>query len=330
YFTDEGMSLGYNLTWREFDNSNFNTAQYSTTNRSGQIVAGLPITESDTVSAQFGVDSNEIFTFPGSTPQSIVDYIDALGQRTFHAWRTQFAWARDTRNDYFTPTRGTYQRVSAEFTLPGSTAQYYKLSYSFSKFWPLSRVFVLNTRAELGYGDSYGGPITNNICFTPGTFQDTDNDPKTPPVFIPGPAPTEPCEITSPDFDHTATADGLPFFENFYAGGTNSVRGFRDNTLGPREANQPLGGAVKTVGSLEMYFPTLIKSPAARLSAFVDFGNVYRNADDFNVDTLRYSAGVALLWRAPVGPISISYAFPISKQPGDEVERLQFTFGGSF
>src|SRR5207253_9570560 len=108
------------------------------------------------------------------TPQSIVDYIDALGQRTFHAWRTQFAWARDTRNDYFTPTRGTYQRVSAEFTLPGSTAQYYKLSYSFSKFWPLSRVFVLNTRAELGYGDSYGGPITNNICFTPGTFQDTD------------------------------------------------------------------------------------------------------------------------------------------------------------
>ena len=43
-----------------------------------------------------------------------------------------------------------------------------------------------------------------------------------------------------------------------------------------------------------------------------------------------YSAGVALLWRAPVGPISISYAFPISKEPGDEIERLQFTFGGQF
>jgi outer membrane protein insertion porin family len=330
YFTDEGMSLGYNLTWREFDNSNFNTAQYSTTNRSAQLVAGLPITENDTVSAQFGVDSNEIFTFPGSTPQSIVDYISALDQRTFHAWRTQFAWARDTRNDYFTPTRGTYQRVSAEFTLPGSTAQYYKLNYLYSKFWPLTRALVLNTRAELGYGDSYGSPISHNICFTPGTIQDTDNDPKTPPVFVPGPAPTEPCETSSTDFVRTVTADGLPFFENFYAGGTNSVRGFRDNTLGPREANQPLGGAVKTIGSLEMYFPTLIKSPAARLSAFVDFGNVYRNADDFDIDTLRYSAGVALLWRAPVGPISISYAFPLSKQPGDEVERLQFTFGGSF
>ena len=51
-----------------------------------------------------------------------------------------------------------------------------------------------------------------------------------------------------------------------------------------------------------MYFPTLIKSPSARVSAFIDFGNVYSNADDFNIDTLRYSAGVSVLWRAPVGP----------------------------
>ena len=89
--------------------------------QSAQVVLGLPITENDTVSALFGIDSNQINIFPGSTPQSIIDYIDALGKRTFHSWRTQLAWARDTRNDYFTPTRGTYQRVSAEITLPGST-----------------------------------------------------------------------------------------------------------------------------------------------------------------------------------------------------------------
>jgi outer membrane protein insertion porin family len=326
YFTDEGMSLGYNLTWREFDNSNFNTAVYSTTNRSAQVTLGLPITENDTISALFGVDSNQIFTFPGSTPQSIIDYVDALDQRTFHAWRAQLAWARDTRNDYFTPTRGTFQRVSAEATLPGSTAQYYKLNYQFSKFWPMTKYAVLNTRIELGYGDSYGSPVSRDVCFTAPTTPTSNNPNPAPP-----PPPSDPClPGSSPDFIRTITADGMPFFENFYAGGTNSVRGFRDNTLGPREANQPLGGAVKTVGSMEMFFPTLIKSRSARLSAFIDFGNVYRNADDFNVDTLRYSAGLAMLWRAPVGPISISYAFPISKQPGDEVERLQFTFGGQF
>ncbi len=337
YFTDEGMSLGYNVAYREFDNSNFNTASFSSTNASAQVVLGLPITENDTVSALFGIDSNQINVFPGSTPPSIIDYIDALNQRTFHSWRSQLAWARDTRNDYFTPTRGTYQRVSAELTLPGSTVEYYKLNYDFSKFWPLSRALVLNTRVSLGYGNSYGGAVNRDVCYTAGTYQDTDNNPATPPVFVPGAAPSDPCLTTSPDYVRTITADGLPFFENFYAGGTRSVRGFRDNTLGPREGvtptssfKQPLGGAVKTTGSLEMYFPTLIKSPSARVSAFVDFGNVFANTAAFSASELRASAGVAVLWRAPVGPISISYAFPIRQQPGDEIERLQFTFGGAF
>src|SRR3546814_16544747 len=78
-------------------------------------------------------------------------------------------------------------------------------------------------------------------------------------------------------YDKTLVATGLPFFENFYAGGARSVRGFRDNTLGPRESAslstymQPLGGSLKTVGSLAMFFPTLFDSPAARISAFVAF-----------------------------------------------------------
>jgi outer membrane protein insertion porin family len=59
-------------------------------------------------------------------------------------------------------------------------------------------------------------------------------------------------------------------------------------------------------------------------------GNVYDGIDNFEADTLRASAGVALLWRAPVGPIQISYAFPFRDQPGDDIERLQFTFGGQF
>src|SRR3546814_1031063 len=118
-------------------------------------------------------------------------------------------------------------------------------------------------------------------------------------------------------FRSTLVATGLPFFENFYAGGARSVRGFRDNTLGPRESaslstyEQPLGGSLKTVGSLEMFFPTLFDSPAARISAFVDFGNVFKDVDAFDADELRVSTGIALMWRAPVGPISISYAFPV-------------------
>ena len=340
YFTDNGMSLGYNLWWREFDNSDFNTAAYSTTSGAAQMVLGLPITENDTVSALFGIDRNEIFTRRGASPEVIVDYVDAFNNRTFHSWRGQIGWARDTRNQFFAPTRGTYQRLSLEATLPGSTAEYYKLNYEFSKYWPISRALVLNTRAELGYGDSYGDDVTRNICFI------------APSAANPNPVqtPDDQCTPASPDYVKTVTANGLPFFENFYAGGVRSVRGFRDNTLGPRVGIfhtspriQPIGGAVKTVGSLEFIFPTLIDSPSARVSAFIDFGNVFANTSAFDSGDLRASAGVALLWNAPVGPISISYALPLRKkdsvfaadgttliEEGDEIERLQFTFRGAF
>ncbi|WP_368564529.1 outer membrane protein assembly factor BamA [Pseudoxanthomonas sp. UTMC 1351] len=331
FFTDEGMSLGYNLWWREFDYSDFNTAQYSTTSAAAQGVLGLPITENDTVSLLFGLDSNEILTFGGSTPSSIIDYIDAVGQRTFHAWRAEIGWARDTRNDYFMPTGGLYQRISAEIALPGSTVEYYKLNYEFSKYWRLGSAIVLNTRAELGYGDSYGSDIVRNICRVNGSDPQIPGDPAT----LAAASSAAGCAPGSV-LDRTLTATGLPFYENFYAGGTRSVRGFRDNTLGPRSElisgnrGQPLGGSLKTTGSVEMIFPKLFDSNAARVSAFLDFGNVYDGIDNFDASQLRASTGVALLWRAPVGPISISYAFPLRKEEGDEIERLQFTFGGAF
>ncbi|KAF1717225.1 outer membrane protein assembly factor BamA [Pseudoxanthomonas wuyuanensis] len=320
YFTDDGVSLGYNLSWSQIDYSDYNTAYYATTNASAKAILGLPITENDTISLSLGIDSNQVSTYSGYTPQAIIDYIDAIGQRTFHAWRGELGWARDTRNDYFMPTNGLYQRVSAELALPGSTAEYYKLNYEFSKYWPLGSAVVLNTRLDLGYGDSYGKSATRNLCYS-----DADT------------APSDPCSESSADYVKTVTASGLPFYENFYAGGTRSVRGFTDNTLGPRSEatyyysdGQPLGGSLKTTGALELYFPKLFKSNAARVSAFMDVGNVFDGVDNFQTSELRASAGVALLWRAPVGPISISYAFPLRKQDGDEIERLQFTFGGGF
>src|SRR5690606_26912061 len=345
YFTDEGLSLGYNVWWREFDNSEFNTAQFSSTNAAAQMVLGLPITESDTVSALVGIDRNQIFAFRGSSPESIVDYIDAVGSRTFHSWRSELAWARDSRNDFLQPTRGTLQRVSLETTLPGATVEYFKFNYEFSRYWPLNRALGLNTRVEPASGDSYGDDTLRVFCRRLG------DQPLPPPGSG---APADPSAVDGGEcsdgsvYNRTLVATGLPFFENFYAGGARSVRGFRDNTLGPRESAfnsnylQPMGGSLKTVGSLEMFFPQLIKSPAARVSAFVDFGNVFRNVDAFETSELRASAGIALMWRAPVGPISISYSYPLRSQDavrdsngrvlveGDELERLQFTFGGAF
>jgi outer membrane protein insertion porin family len=129
----------------------------------------------------------------------------------------------------------------------------------------------------------------------------------------------------------------LPFYENYFAGGTRSVRGFKDNTLGPRDSNgNPLGGSFKVVGGAEAFFPGLIgESKQVQVGAFIDIGNVYRTPRDFNRSDsssgpLRYSAGISTLWLSPIGPLNLSFARPLNKQDGDQTQPFQFTLGGSF
>ena len=136
---------------------------------------------------------------------------------------------------------------------------------------------------------------------------------------------------------------------------TGSLRGFEANSLGPNYLSpaytvpQPLGGSFKTIGTFELIFPRLIKAKGTRLSAFLDFGNVFATRGDFDSKDIRVAAGLALQWQAPIGPISISYAIPLRYEQGtlvdadgagpgtalrrdgaDRVERLQFTFGSQF
>jgi outer membrane protein insertion porin family len=322
YFTDDGVSLGYNLVYRELDQRDFNVANYTSDNGALQAVFGVPLTETDTVGVSLGIDYNTITTLPGSTPQPLVDYIDAFNRRTFHAWRTELSWARDSRNAYFNPTRGSFQRVAAEVTLPGSTVEYYKLYYQFARYWPINRHLILLTGAEVGYGDNYDDPVSRDLCTIT-----TGNDDAGQPNCTPG----------TIDYLRTITADGLPFFENFYAGGVRSIRGFEDNTLGPFATTplnptfrQPLGGSLKTTGTVEAIFPTLFDTDQTRLSAFLDFGNVFADVDSFEVDEFRASVGLSLQWQAPVGPIVLNLSTPIKHGDDDQIERLQFSFGTQF
>ncbi|MEN8106488.1 MAG: outer membrane protein assembly factor BamA [Pseudomonadota bacterium] len=127
--------------------------------------------------------------------------------------------------------------------------------------------------------------------------------------------------------------DELPFFENYFAGGVRSVRGFEDNTLGPRDSRgNPIGGSMKLVGSTELVFPIpfLEASTSYRMSAFFDIGNVYENYDTFKTSDLRYSVGIGGLWLSPMGPLAISLAYPLNDEGKDDVQNFQFTFGSLF
>jgi outer membrane protein insertion porin family len=134
--------------------------------------------------------------------------------------------------------------------------------------------------------------------------------------------------------DGYSDTDSLPFFENFFSGGTKSVRGFKDYSLGPRDDNdEPLGGNLKVVGNAELLFPPPfnLASKTMRLGAFVDAGNVFdTDHDDFDASDFRYSAGVSMVWLSPMGALGISLAAPLNDESDDETEVFQFTFGSTF
>lgn len=125
----------------------------------------------------------------------------------------------------------------------------------------------------------------------------------------------------------------FPFFENFYAGGIHSVRGFKANTLGPKAADgTSLGGNFKIIGNLEVIFPVPFAEElkSVRLSTFVDAGNVYGVDQDIALGELRYSAGVSVIWLSPFGTMQFSLAKALHSLPGDEPQIFQFSLGTSF
>ena len=109
------------------------------------------------------------------------------------------------------------------------------------------------------------------------------------------------------------------------------MRGFQDNTLGPRDSNgDPLGGSTKLLGSMELFFPVpfLEDLNSVRIGAFADAGMV---SDGFNFsDDMRYSVGVSGQWLSPFGALTVSAAIPLNEQDGDRVQMFQFSFGQGF
>lgn len=134
----------------------------------------------------------------------------------------------------------------------------------------------------------------------------------------------------------------LPFYKNFFAGGSRTVRGFEESSLGPRDSfNNPSGGNFLVTGTAGLVLPNFIapETRAVRMSLFVDGGQVYDLNGKAslvnpwlskNPTGLRYSTGVSLTWMSPIAPLVFSLATPLNEHDGDKVQKFSFTFGTVF
>ncbi|ORU89694.1 MAG: outer membrane protein assembly factor BamA [Cycloclasticus sp. symbiont of Poecilosclerida sp. M] len=277
YYTVDGVSRGFNVSYRTTDAEEANAASFTTDTIAGGVSFGIPINETDRIGLGLGVENTGIDL--GITSGEIYDFVESNGD-SYTNFKLSGSWRTDNRNRAVFAASGGTKSLSGTLTLPGSNLEFFKIAYNQKQYFPVSRHTTLYLNADVAYGSAYGDTTT------------------------------------------------LPFFENYYAGGKGSVRGYLDNTLGPRDhLDNVLGGSVKVVGNAEFIFPVPFApdSKTVRLSTFLDAGNVYD--DDFVAGELRSSVGVSATWLSPFGALSVSLAAPLNAGDDDETQAFQFSFG---
>jgi outer membrane protein insertion porin family len=144
----------------------------------------------------------------------------------------------------------------------------------------------------------------------------------------------------------SSTATGVPIEARFFSGGANSLRGYKENDVGPMgTSGEPLGGNVLLLGNAEWRYPLpWLGQYNFGGVFFLDAGNVWNDINDISwsqfriiadredVDVLdfKYSAGFGLRYYTPVGPIRLDFGFPIKLYDGQESYRIHISLGQIF
>ena len=140
-------------------------------------------------------------------------------------------------------------------------------------------------------------------------------------------------------YGNTFNEKGLPFYENYFAGGIaqpGQVRGYDSYSLGPHDSSgHSIGANFLVNGSAGLILPYPLSRETVRTTLFADAGNVFNQGSPVglsgtNEGPLRYSTGVSVEWRSPFGPLAFSLAKALNKQPTDIDQIFQFTLSSSF
>ncbi len=320
YFTVDGLALSLNAAYVERDRLTSSFSQFTTRTYQAGFSFGYPITENQYLSLGLGFSHEDLATVRSSSSQ-LRD------------------WVRDNGDYYF-------RRVGSDPVL-GTLIDTLEITGGW--LWDSRDRSLFPTRGgqhRLSFGIT---PPGSSVEYATVNYRSQQ-------LFrIPGWDLFDrfPLQLTTNVGWTTALGDttATPPHRHVFAGGSDSVRGFRDGTLGPRDSlGNPYGGDAGFSTQLDLILPLPRKfQTSARLSLFVDAGQSYYLGDTefrnrrgdrtdyrFDLGEVRASTGVAVQWLTRMGLFRFSYAVPLRSQDqtrrlfGDEIEPFQFSVGTAF
>ncbi len=155
YYTDDGMSRGFDVYQRNVDSTSTAVTQYKSSTMGAGLRFGVPISDDETLHYGLASEQTKLSLTPTSS-QRFVDYVNIFGTATTNLVGT-VGWSRDGRDSVIYTTEGLVQHAFAELALPVSNQRYYKLNYQQQWFRPLGRDVTLMLNGEAGMGNGYGG-----------------------------------------------------------------------------------------------------------------------------------------------------------------------------
>jgi len=155
YYTDEGVSRGFDIYKRNTDSQSTAISQYSSHTLGGGVRFGVPIGEDTSISYGLAIERTELGLFSTSPPR-LLDYVNVFGA-TNNTLLGTVGWGRDSRDSAIYTTEGTVQRASIEVALPVYDIRYSKLNYQHQWFYPVSRDITLLLDGEAGIARGYDG-----------------------------------------------------------------------------------------------------------------------------------------------------------------------------
>ncbi|MCG8314248.1 MAG: outer membrane protein assembly factor BamA [Pseudomonadales bacterium] len=307
YFTVDGVSRGYSLFFQETDiDEDSAISSWSMDRFGGNVNFGYPISEISRLSFAVGYENVKIFAGQRS-PLDVWEWVgydlyDAIldnrvtQTEDYNLFTASGRWSASTLNRGVFATRGYSQSLALEASFPDSEIEYYKINYRGERYFPLTDIWTLKMRANVGYGDGYG-----------------DDD-------------------KLPFFEHYYSGGfgSVRGYEDRSLGPRE-----RQSPTGQFGDVDAIGGNLLVEGALEFIFPVpFVKDKRSiRTLLFIDGGNVFdtqRDDDlniDFDTDEFRYSYGIGLSWITGIGPLTFSLSRPFNDQDDDETKRFQFSLG---